>query len=50
MNRCSATIQLLVSLAAPYRMGTIDEAEQVVDAYLVDFLGYHARKAAMEAC
>lgn len=49
MDHLSETIGLLVNLAASYRVGTINEAEQVVDSYLVAFQGYHARKAAMDA-
>ena len=49
MKRLRETVHRLVSLAASYRVGTINEAEQVVDAYLIAFLGYRARKAAMDA-
>ena len=49
MKHLRETVRLLVGLAASYRVGTITEAEQVVDAYLVAFQGYHARKAAMDA-
>ena len=49
MKHLSETIRLLVNLAASYRPGIINDAEQVVDSYLVAFQGYPARKAAMDA-
>ena len=49
MKHLHETVHRLVSLAASYRVGTINEAEQVVDAYLIAFQGYRARKAAMDA-
>ena len=48
MKHLKETVRLLVSLAASYRVGAINEAEQVVDSYLVAFQGYRARKAAMD--
>ncbi|WP_238193912.1 hypothetical protein [Methylobacterium frigidaeris] len=39
----------ILLLAASYKPGTIIKAERVVDAYLDEFQGYQARRAAMDA-
>jgi hypothetical protein len=49
MKRLDDTVRSLLALAACYRPGTIIEAERMVDAYLIQFEGYHARRSAMDA-
>jgi hypothetical protein len=49
MKHRHETVRLLIGLAASYRVGTINKAEQIVDAYLIAFQGYRARKSAMDA-
>jgi hypothetical protein len=49
MNRLDDIVRSLLALAASYQPGTVIKAERVVDAYLTQFEGYHARRAAMDA-
>ncbi|AWN37737.1 hypothetical protein [Methylobacterium radiodurans] len=49
MDTLDDTMRSILALAATYRPGTIIKAEQVVDAYLDEFQGYRARRAAMDA-
>ncbi|MGX9981562.1 hypothetical protein [Methylobacterium fujisawaense] len=49
MDQRDQTVRSILALAASYRPGTIIRAERVVDAYLDEFAGYRARRAAMDA-
>ncbi|GJD92374.1 hypothetical protein BHAOGJBA_5928 [Methylobacterium hispanicum] len=49
MDQLDETVRSILALAATYKPGTIIRAERVVDAYLADFDGYRARRAAMDA-
>lgn len=49
MDQLDETVRSILALAASYRPGTIIKAERVVDAYLDEFVGYRARRAAMDA-
>ncbi len=49
MDQLDKTVGSILALAATYRPGTIVRAERVVDAYLDEFDGYRARRAAMDA-
>jgi hypothetical protein len=49
MDTLDDTVRSILALAATYKPGTIIKAEQVVDAYLDEFRGYRARRAAMDA-
>jgi hypothetical protein len=48
-DQLDETVRSILALAASYRPGTIIKAERVVDAYLDDYEGYRARRAAMDA-
>ena len=49
MDHLKHTVRSILAHAGSYRPGTIIEAERIVDAYLDDFEGYWARRAAMYA-
>jgi hypothetical protein len=49
MDTLDNTVRSILALTAAYKPGIIVEAERVVDSYLDEFLGYRARRAAMEA-
>lgn len=49
MDQLDETVRSILALAASYRPGTIIKAERVVDAYLDQFEGHWARRAAMVA-
>lgn len=49
MARPQHTVRSILALAGSYKPGTIIKAERVVDAYLDDFQGYRARRAAADA-
>lgn len=48
MDPLDETVRSILGLAASCKPGTIIKAERVVDAYLGDFEGYRARRAAMD--